>query len=167
MCGMVAEFLRFVRFLWAVVKSWLGLAGLVITVLSIPGVLPIGLPFLGWLSISLGAFLLVVVFRSYGQYRNKYENWIDSYRRDHRTYPALPRELESLFENCESGKPISKGLKPVRLQVYHWARLSPTLRKQWRETVTWLGGKPDDILWDMEQTAPPAGRNRGLQYRRK
>jgi len=63
-----------------------------------------------------------------------------------------------MFVHYQSGEPISKNIEPITPSQQGWNyRLSPTLKKQWREIIIWLGKNPDDILWEMQKCASPSG----------
>lgn len=126
------------------------------------------LPHWAWIIIWLGVFLGITLEGAYRLIRKTHDNWIDNHRYEHGKLPPLPKGLEEMFIDYQSGEPISKNIRPITPSPQGWNyRLSPMLKKQWRETVTWLGYNPEDILWEMEKAAPPSGGIQPLVAKRK
>ena len=121
-----------------------------------------------WGLIAMAILLGIVLEGAYRLVRKAKDNWIDNYRYEHDKLPPLPKGLEEMFINYQSGEPISKKIKPIPPSKQGWnSRLSPTLKGQWRETIIWLGKDPDDILWEMEKATPPSGGIQPLVANRK
>jgi hypothetical protein len=105
-----------------------------------------------WGLIAMAILLGFVLEGAYRLVRKTKDNWIDNYKYEYGKLPPLPKGLEEMFINYKSGEPISKSIKPITPSKQGWNyRMSPTLKKQWKETIIWLGKNPDDILWEMQK----------------
>lgn len=81
--------------------------------------------------------------------------WIDEYFSIHSDLPLVPEWLAPLIIELETGDKIRLGVTMTRPSAQFWARRSPSEKQMILETVSWLGGDPDDYLWQIEQCSPP------------
>lgn len=123
------------------------------------------LPSWAWVLIIMGVLFIFTFEGCYRLIRKANNNYVDNFRYEHGQWPPLPQELEELFSNYESGKPISREMGTITPSAQCWnSRLSPTHKEIWRDVVRWLGKNPDDIIWHMEQMSP---RNPSFSLNRK
>ena len=84
-----------------------------------------------------------------------YATWIDEYQATYGELPVVPDWMLELMPELEAGDRFRKGVIFLSAGAQYWARRSPTEKEMILETVLWLGGDPNDYLWEMEQRRPP------------
>lgn len=124
------------------------------------------LPSWAWVLISMFVLYVFTLEGCYRLVRKAKDNYVDNFKYEHGRLPPLPKELEELFNNYESGKPISRKIEPITPSGQCWnSRLSPTNKETWKDIIRWLGKNPDDIIWHMEQMLPPnAPKKPGIRW---
>lgn len=81
--------------------------------------------------------------------------WIDAYYATNGELPPVPDWMLPLMPELKAGDRFRKGVIFLSAGAQYWARRSPTEKEMILETVLWLGGDPNDYLWEMEQRRPP------------
>ncbi len=84
-----------------------------------------------------------------------YETWIDEYEATYGELPVVPDWMLDLMPELKAGDRFRKGVIFLTASAQYWARRSPSEKDMILETVLWLGGNPEDYLWQMEQRRPP------------
>ena len=86
------------------------------------------------------------------------ENWIEKHKAEKGELPEVPKQLLLGFANYK-GK-VTPDMRVMIPSGQFWSNLSATQKKQWRETVEWLGEDPEDYLQEMRKMLPkdPPGK---------